>query len=157
MVNVRRSWRDLAPAIETACFLHLVEDWQVYCQGCAFCSKEKLIEINGRAEHLSVAFCKVGQCTYDSRGVAGVLPQNYPFIRARMRPVIGDKLFGNLVGLDYKGRAVVLSVLNADIRNRKQQGILIGGGELPFAEQALDVAQKLKLLLEGIRKFVCGS
>jgi hypothetical protein len=64
-----------------------------------------------------------------------------------MRPVISDKLFGNLVGMDYKRSAVVLSVLNADVGNREQQGIFIGGGELPFTEQALDVAQKLELLL----------
>jgi hypothetical protein len=57
-----------------------------------------------------------------------------------MRPVIGDKLFGNLVGMYHERRAVVLSVLNADVRNRKQQGILVGRRELPFTEQALDVA-----------------
>jgi hypothetical protein len=45
--------------------------------------------------------------------------------------VIANKLFGNLVDMDYKRRAVVLSLLNADVRNREQQGIFIGGGELP--------------------------
>jgi hypothetical protein len=45
--------------------------------------------------------------------------------------VIANKLFGNLVDMDYKRRAVVLSLLNAHVRHREQQGIFIGGGELP--------------------------
>ena len=61
-----------------------------------------------------------------------------------MWPVVGDELFGNHVGLNDQRRAVVLAILNADVRNREQQGILVSGGELPFTEQALDVAQELE-------------
>ena len=64
-----------------------------------------------------------------------------------MWPVVGDEFFCDLDRMDHKRRAVVLSVLNADVRNREQQGIFVGRRELALAEQALEVAQKLKLLL----------
>jgi hypothetical protein len=64
-----------------------------------------------------------------------------------LSPVILDELLSDQLRGDGERFAAVIARLNRDVRQREQEGILVGGYELTLGQQSLEVGQKLELLL----------
>jgi hypothetical protein len=70
-------------------------------------------------------------------------------IRRALPPIIFGKFFTNAARWDFQRRIVVAPQFHAQIGQREQERVFVGGDERAFRQQALEVAQELDLLLRA--------
>ncbi len=82
----------------------------------------------------------------DRRLLAGVLLQDLPRgMRACLPPIQPDQVLGDCREWHMQRRTRVVPHFNGDAGDRQQQRELVGGGEAPLGQQALQIGQELDL------------